>query len=224
MNGFAHIIQGSDVWGGHCSVPRHRHALAYAALVLAGGYEESGTFGRYRVRAGQVLLHRRFDAHLDRFGRGGARILNLLLDEEPAFGLGHVRDPDTLARLAEKDAPAAAETLAAQLQPLPAPVADWPDQLAQELQQDPQLRLDEWAERYGLAPATVSRGFGRVFATSPARYRAEARARCALAAITRGGESLAGIASAAGFADQAHMTRAIRALTGRPPGCWLRSN
>ncbi len=64
--------------------PRHRHASAYAALVLSGGYEECGTFGRYRVRPGQVLLHRRFDSHLNRFEPSGARLLNLPLAEEPA--------------------------------------------------------------------------------------------------------------------------------------------
>jgi AraC-like DNA-binding protein len=79
------------------------------------------------------------------------------------------------------------------------------------------------SECHGLTPATVSRGFARVFETSPAAFRAEARALRAFARITAGGRSLAGIAAVAGFADQAHMTRAIRALTGRPPGHWLRS-
>jgi transcriptional regulator GlxA family with amidase domain len=35
---------------------------------------------------------------------------------------------------------------------------------------------------------------------------------------------LARIAAEAGFADQAHMTRALGALTGRCPGHWRRSN
>jgi len=63
-----------------------------------------------------------------------------------------------------------------------------------------------------------------VFETSPAAFRAEARVHRALALMAAGGASLAGIAAGTGFADQAHMTRAIRALTGRPPGYWLRSN
>ena len=36
---------------------------------------------------------------------------------------------------------------------------DWPDLLAQELLAAPDLRLEDWAARHGLAPATLSRGF-----------------------------------------------------------------
>jgi AraC-like DNA-binding protein len=224
MSRFASIVQGRDTWNAHCRIPRHRHEPAYAAVVLAGAYQESGSRGRYRVGSGQVLLHRSFEAHVDRFESQGAHILNLLLDEEPLFELGFVRDPDAIARAAERDAAAAARGLREQLAPIEPPLADWPDLLARDLLEDPQLRLDEWAERHGLTPATVSRGFGKVFETSPAAFRAEARAHRAWAQMAAGGLSLAGIAAGTGFADQAHMTRAIRALTGRPPGHWLRSN
>jgi AraC-like DNA-binding protein len=218
------IAEGSETWTAHCSIPRHRHERAYAAVVLSGAYEESGSFGRYRVRAGHVLLHRAFDAHIDRFASSGAHILNLLLDVPPAFGLGVVADPDTIARVAEKDPVAALEALHETMAPIEPRPADWPDRLAYDLLDDPQLRLEVWAERHGLAAATVSRGFRTIFATSPAAFRAESRAQRALALITVGTASLAEIAAAAGFADQSHMTRAVRALTGQPPGYWLRSN
>lgn len=224
MSRFASIVEGRDTWSAHSSIPRHRHERAYAAIILSGGYQESGSRGRYRVGSGHVLFHRTFDAHLDRFESQGAQCLNLLLDEEPQFALGLVSDPDAIARAAETDAAAATRALREQLAPVAPRAADWPDLLARDLLEDPQLRLDEWAECHGLTPATVSRGFARVFETSPAAFRAEARAQHAFALITAGSRSLAGIATAAGFADQAHMTRAIRALTGRPPGHWLRSN
>ena len=224
MGGFASILQGNATWSAGCSIPRHRHARAYAALIISGGYEESGSFGRYRVRSGQALLHRAFDAHLDRFDPSGAQVLNLLLDEEPAFGWGSLADPDTIARVAEKDVGSAVDALNEQIEPLAPRPSDWPDVLARDLLENPQLRLGDWAERFGLAPATLSRGFGMVFATSPATFRAEARAQSALALLARGIPSLAEIAAAAGFADQSHMTRAIGALTGRPPGHWHRSN
>jgi AraC-like DNA-binding protein len=224
MSGFAPIAPGSDSWNAHCCIPRHRHQRAYAAVILSGGYEECGSRGRYRVHSGCVLLHRTFDAHLDRFDGHGAQILNVLLDEEPQFGLGAVADPDLIARTAGKDPTAAASALREQLVPIVPRTADWPDLLARDLLENPQLRLDGWAERYGLAPETLSRGFGKVFGTSPAAFRAEARTQGALALIEAGGASLAAVAASAGFADQAHMTRAVSALTGRPPGYWLRSN
>ena len=221
MNGLARAPTGYEVWAGLCTIPRHRHDGPYAALILRGAYEESGSYGRFRVQAGHVLLHRSFDAHLDRFEPSGARVLNLPLDEEPAFGLGWVGDPDTIARLAAIDLRAAREALKQQLQPAHMPVADWPDLLARDLLADPGVRLDEWAGRHHLAPATLSRGFARVFATSAAAFRAEARAQIALTQIATG-VALSDIAVTAGFSDQPHMTRAISALTGRPPGYWAR--
>ncbi len=224
VNGFTRTTSGSDTWSGHRCIPRHRHVEPYAALILAGGHEECGSFGRYRGHAGQVLLDRMFDAHLNRFGPSGAFILNLVLDVEPIFGFGSVTDPDAIARLAETDTIAATMVLKEQFQPLEPLRADWPDLLARDLLEDPACRLDAWAERHGLAPETLSRGFGRVFATSPAGFRAEARARGALAQIARGAAPLAAVAADGGFADQAHMTRAVTALTGRPPSYWLRSS
>jgi AraC-like DNA-binding protein len=219
MKGLARRTAGHEIWPGLHTIPRHRHNSAYAAVILSGGYEESGSYGRYRVQAGHVLLHRSFDAHLDRFERGGARVLNLPLDEEPVFGLGWIVDPDAIARLAATDLIVAREALKQQMLPASVSVDDWPDQLARDLLANPQLRLGGWAERHRLAPATLSRGFARVFATSAAAFRAEARAQIALALIATGAE-LSDIAVNAGFSDQPHMTRAITALTGRSPGYW----
>lgn len=224
MAAFARINPGSETWRARSGIPRHRHAAPYAAVVLAGGYEEAGTFGRYRVRAGHVLLHRRFDAHLDRFASSGARVLNLLLEAEPAFGLGRVPDPEAIERLAARDPHEARGALRQQLSSVPAPAEDWPDLLARDLLHDRQLRLEAWAARHGLSPETLSRGFGQVFATTPASFRLELRTRAALALIVERDTPLAAVAAASGFADQAHMTRAVTALTGRPPGYWLRSN
>jgi AraC-like DNA-binding protein len=219
---FRRITPGTERWTAHSEIPRHRHDQPYAALTLSGGYQESGTPGCYRARAGLVLLHRSFDAHLDRFGQGGARILNLPLGTEPRFGLGSVTDPDGIARLAQKDLTAAGEALREQLQPHSLPVADWPELLARDLSHAAPVCLSDWADRHGLAPETVSRGFRKVFGVAPARFGLEARTQQALGLIADGLAPLAAVAAAAGFADQAHMTRAVTALTGRPPGHWAR--
>lgn len=220
---FAEIRPGCETWRARTSVPRHRHASAYADLVLSGGFEESGSSGRFRVRAGDVLIHDRFHAHLDRFERRDTRILSFILPGVIAFPFGRVADVDAIARLSECDAPAVAELVDEQLIERPAPEEDWPDLLAKALLADPSLRLDRWADAHGLSAETLSRGFGRVFATTPAAFRVEARARKAFARITETTAPLAEIGVEAGFADQAHMTRAIKALTGASPHLW-RSN
>jgi AraC-like DNA-binding protein len=205
------------------SISRHRHAHGYAALIVSGGYEECGSLGRYLVSVGQVLLHRPFDAHLDRFGRTGARILSLPLRSQPGYGVGHVADPDRIVRTAAKDPIAATELLVEQLEPVTPKQADWPDLLASDLIGDPALQLRVWAREHGLAQESLARGFRKVFAIAPAAFRAEARAHSAWGEIGSAAP-LADIAASSGFADQAHMTRAIKELTGWAPGYWRRLN
>lgn len=201
-------------------LPRHRHDDGYMTLVLSGSYIEAGDAGRFSVRAGDLLIHRRFEAHRDTFRWGAADVLNLPLPHAiPAAGLARTSDPDAVARLAETDLGAAATLAVAGAAP-GRDEDDWPDLLAAALRRPAPVRVGEWARTHGLAAATVSRGFRQVFGTSPARYRAEARARLAWCDAAACRRSLADIAFELGFADQAHMTRCVAALTGRTPGRW----
>ena len=225
MTTFAHTSNGRESWGAHGSIPRHRHDRGYVAVILSGGYEECGNRGRFRVGPGDVLLHDAFDAHLDRFRAQGAQILNLVMDPPaPGTGIGCVADADSIARAAERDVAEAAACVREQLQETERGPEDWPDMLARDLLADPDCRLDAWARAHGLAAATVSRGFHKVFGTSPAAFRTETRTRRAYALIAGSAAPLVSIAVATGFADQAHLSRATRALTGAPPSAWRRSN
>lgn len=199
--------------------PRHRHRAAYAAIVLSGGYLEAGGAGRWTVEAGDVVVHPPFDAHLNHL-RGQAWVLNLTLDPltdlPPVF---RVDDLDGLERAWREDPHRAAGLLvpAATARPLD---QDWPDALAADLARDPGLNLGEWARKRGLSPSTVSRGFAATFGVSPARYRAERRALSAWRRLMTERAPLAELAVDCGYADQAHLTRAITALTGAPPSRW----
>ena len=227
MKAFARIVSGREEWHPNTRAPRHRHEQAYAAVVLAGSYEECGCVGRFRVGPGDVLLHARFDSHLDRFGHKGARILNLVDTgwSLQARNVAQVADADAIARTAETDPISASLQLHEQLIETTHSPGDWPDMLASDLLCDPQLTIGAWAAAHGLAAETVSRGFRRVFGLTPASFRAEARTRRALAGIIGSAESLASIAVVCGFADQAHMSRATKALTGQTPAYWQqRSN
>ena len=82
------------------------------------------------------------------------------------------------------------------------------------------MRIGDWAREHGLADATVSRGFSQVYGVSPSAFRAEVRGRLAWRRIVDAGQALTELAYELGFADQAHMTRAVRAITGKPPRAW----
>jgi AraC-like DNA-binding protein len=197
---------------------RHRHTQAYAALVLAGGYVEAGDRGRFYARPGQVLIHGAWESHMDAFSGAGARVLNLPLTGAVGFGVGAVDDPDAVARAAERNLAEAGALLRGTMRPLDAPLDDWPDLLAGALRRDPDTVVAVWSRTVGLAPATVSRGFRQAFGTSPRQYRAGQRALKAVEGLVTRADSLAALAADLGFVDQAHMTRAVSALTGLAPG------
>jgi len=226
MASFAQIIEGLQHVGGHARHPRHRHAMPYAAIVLRGGYEEAGERGRHRMREGDVLLHDAFDAHCDRFDDQACEILNLHLppDYVPPLAFAHVRDLDGVVRRAKRDTREAVSFLLSALEPAAARPNDWPDELVATLWADPHLRLGAWASAHRLSRESVSRTFARIWAVTPARFRADVRARKAWRSIVSSKLPLAALAAEAGFADQAHFTREILAVTGRTPGTWRRSN
>lgn len=199
-------------------LPRHCHREAFAAIVLGGGYVEAGDRGRLRVRPGDVVLHSGFESHLDQFAQTGADVLVLPFDVRARHdGLGRVADPDALMHLAERDVGEAARRLAQTIVFVDAGAADWPDRLARDLREDPDLGIEEWAECAGLCPESVSRGFRRAYGVAPVTFRARMRTLKALELLARG-DALADIAAVCGFADQAHMTRSVRDATGYAPG------
>jgi AraC-like DNA-binding protein len=198
---------------------RHAHEQAYAALVLSGGYEEAGDDGRFQVKAGDVIFHGQFEAHLDRFSKAGAVVLNLRLPPSCAYtpGIAAVADPDSIARVAERGCVDAIDLLLSVAVSRTPQAADWPDELAAALLQNPSLKLSQWGENKGIPPWTVSRGFALVFGISPEAFRARARARHAWRLIHDTPAPFASIAADLGFADQSHMTRSIKQLTGIGP-------
>lgn len=198
---------------------RHSHDLAYAAIVLSGSYEEAGDQGRFKVEAGDTVLHERFEAHINRFSGAGAVVLNLAIPVGTFFlpGSARIADPDSIVRLAEKSLGQAARLLLSSVVDRKLTHEDWPDELAADLIANPSLSLSRWSEGKGLRPWAVSRGFMQVFGICPAAFRARARSRHAWKAIVTREEPLAQIASNLGFADQAHMTRSVKQLTGMAP-------
>jgi len=204
---------------------RHCHNHAFVAVVLEGGYQEAGDEGRFDVGPGDVLIHHAFESHLGRIAARGARVL--VLDLPPALAAtahvrGHVRDPDRLVRLAARDRDAATAALGEDFVAAPPSALDWPDLLAGDLRRLDPFALSAWAESKGVRAETLSRGFRAAYGCTPKAYRADVRARAALAAIRTTPDALTAIAHRLHFTDQAHMTHAVARLTGATPGFWRR--
>jgi AraC-like DNA-binding protein len=218
--------------------PRHRHLEPYAILVLRGGFAQTSYAGRVRVGVGDLLVQPPLDCHANRLLSPGAEILRLPWpDVTDLGGVYPLPDPDAVARAAARDPHAAAELARSQVATRarfgrPANDAanhaanhaanDLPDLLAAALVAGTVPSLAAWAERAGVARETVARAFAAAYGVPARRFRAELRARAAWLAIVRTRDRLAAIAAATGFADQAHMTREIRTLTGASPAAGRR--
>jgi AraC-like DNA-binding protein len=207
----------------HLSLPRHRHAETYAAVVLSGGYHEAGDMGRRRVAYGDVVFHRAFEAHADIISSSGAELVNLPFARAYyVTSFARIADADEIVRQAERDVAAAGELLLLRAEPLGPEMLDWTDELAQDLREGVNIELRDWARRHGMAPETVSRGFRKAFGISPKRFRFEARIRAALRRLSASSESVTTIAADTGFADLAHLCRSVSEITGKSPGFWRR--
>jgi len=152
-------------------------------------------------------------------------VLNLRLPVGRSYvpGIAKVADPDSVVRVAERSCRDAVDLLLSIAMSEVTQPADWPDELAAALMQNPSLKLSQWGERNGIAPWTLSRGFALVFGHSPEAFRARTRAHHALKLIHDTQVPLASIAVELGFADQSHMTRNVKQLTGMGPRAWRSS-
>lgn len=199
----------------------HSHAEPYAALVLAGGYAESGDGGRFLAEPGHVVIHSPFSAHADQVSANGAVVVNLPLAIADSLTLrsGVVADPEGVLRRYAEDPSTLGEALRANLTPLPMS-DDLPDQLAAALERPEAVGIADWAVANAVSPRTITRHFTAAFEIAPAHYRWRARVRAAWRSLVTTDLPLITVAHDWGFADQAHMSRSIRHLTGRPPSWW----
>jgi AraC-like DNA-binding protein len=218
---FRSVIAGVETLSPGASMARHHHNEGYATIVLAGSLTEVSFAGRMCAEAGDVLLHGRFDCHLDKGGmKGPLQILRLPWPHDTIEGQFRVTDPDALARLAEIDPERASARLHEELRPVAARERYWVDELAEALRSGSDLPLQEWAEIRGLRPTTLSSVFHREFGVYPKRFRLESRTRLAWREIVRSTASLTEIALNLGFSDLPHLTRSVHLFTGRSPRDW----
>jgi AraC-like DNA-binding protein len=209
-------------FAGH--LPRHRHMNAYATIVLAGAFEQFSYAGRLKLQPGDVLINPTFDCHSNRMISPGTTLIRLPWRYEATFG-GVYRNLSigAIESAAARDAVEATGLLEEQLigkTHAPFPVQECSDKLAIDLGVNPGLRISGWAARQGLTREYAWRCFIRTFGVAPAQFRWELKARAALLKIASSNDSLSRIAADSGFADQPHMTRAIRLLTGGSPAQW----
>ncbi|WP_133500754.1 AraC family transcriptional regulator [Cognatilysobacter terrigena] len=198
-------------------LPVHRHAGAYAALVSDGAHVEIGLDGPRRCEPGLIVVHPALQAHGNRFGRHGARVLNAPLVGDVTPGV--FRAPSLIeARAVFVRAPERVGLLLAsctRVDDAGIDLPNWQREFVERLRDDA-LSIGDITAALDIAPAHASRAIAAAYGFSPQRLRREIRWQRALV-LLRSERPLAEVAIEAGFADQPHFTRTCREETGLAP-------
>lgn len=217
----------------------HRHHEPYLCIVLDGAYEESSPSRRLDLAAGALVAHEAGSAHANRFSARGGRCLNVTPTGRwrenglwDGWERGHVgaAPREVFARLRRELACAGQFGdlgVAAALFELlhragrahtAGTVPAWLRRVRDRLEDGARgVTLAELAADAGVHPSHLARAFRQWQGKSIGEYVRERRLDIVLDGLASGSAPLAELALAAGFADQAHMARAVRQATGQAP-------
>lgn len=227
------------------AVPTHQHEASYLTLLLEGAYEERGDDFQIRYEPYTLVFHSAGTVHEDEmFGSCKFFAVDLLprwdraiedLGGAPAhvFEL-HGGDPIWLALRLYREflsrGDAAEETVEALVYELCALIAHqntdgplepvWLTQVDEIIAERFSASIDiaAIAAGIGVHPSHLCRAFRRFRGHTVTDALLGARVQHVARRLVDSDEPLSAIASDAGFADQSHMTRVFKRLTGYPPG------
>ncbi|HEX6218931.1 MAG TPA: AraC family transcriptional regulator [Sphingomicrobium sp.] len=215
---------------------RHEHDRASFAILLAGSLVEVVEGQEHAAGPCQASLKPRKVVHADRYGPDGAVLLSFVFrcEETADEALGqtgwqwrNVRMASPMAVFDLRGAAAGGilddtlwDTLAATERPAPSTrPPEWLRWAKSELDSGERRRdIASLAAAAGVHRVHFTRQFARQYGLAPSSYRQRQMAGRALRAMVDLQASPAAAAFDAGFADQSHMTRAIRRTFGATPG------
>jgi AraC family transcriptional regulator len=227
-------------------LPWHEHERAYLSFPLSGGYEERHGAASCECSAGRAVFHPSGERHADRFVGEGASIFSVELDDASTEQLrdagivtdrridlqsaGTVRRAEVLLRLATHGdvvPPARLDAAAIELlASLPSRAAErvaprWMRCVIDALHASPRRpALSELASVAGVHPVHLARTFRQIQGCSIGNYVRKLRLDRAITLIESASMPLADVALTCGFADQSHLNREFRRITGVTPSRW----
>jgi AraC family transcriptional regulator len=226
------------------TIAPHSHERAYLSLAITGRYLEQVSGGTTVAESGTLILHPAGERHQNVFDAAGGRCLNVELspatldDVWPGRHLSRidrapVRAIGTAARIcrliADGDVFGLEDTVAQLLVEViggdrSAAATPWLCRAREAVHDHPAAitSLSALARSLGVHPVYLSRAYRAAFGRTMRHDLMESRVRQALRLLPDPSVTLAEVALAAGFADQSHLTRALREHLGWTPASWRR--
>ena len=221
---------------------KHEHDCGHICVVLGGGFIEREKHGWRDVGAGTVRVSGAATHDID-FGAGGATCLVMEFDAplslpRSARFIENDRRLAAIARGIEQAtcaADPASRILAKDLETeflaqvsrrlggKPGYPPPWLERIREMIHDNGGIvSVDALARQAGVHRVHLARTFNDHYGVSVTRYSRSVRARAALSLLVSSGHELSRSAVESGYADQSHLTREIRAMTGTTPAA-LRS-
>jgi AraC family transcriptional regulator len=225
------------------SLPSHSHVGATVSLLRRGSFIETSPTCSQDCRPFDLIVQPAGAAHWNQFGPLGATCFHIAFDphrldstrgdafNRPSYVRGGML-PSLIIRLEQELSLTdigSALALEAVIFEVLAQIVRWPTRdkvpafwLRQvrdliEGNVGSQLSLRKIADRVGMHPGHLARGFRRHYQCSVGEYLRKVRVEAAMRLIVQARMPLVEIATSLGFYDQSHFTRAFRMRTGTTP-------
>jgi AraC-like DNA-binding protein len=195
----------------------HRHDRPILAVLKRGSYVEHVLRGRFVVTHGLAVLNPPFAPHCDEIGIAGARVCNVIVGDRSgglfelprsACAPGWPHHPDEVTDALPDLKPVAMNRH-----------ESWIEHALHVLIGEGNAAAA--ARAVGLSREHFHRRFCKALRLTPGQFLREYKMTEALASL-RAGKPIAQVANDCGFADQSHMTRLVRLVTGFAPGRFQR--
>jgi len=235
------------------AIPAHRHQDEYQwCLTLVSGFEETSGDRTETCGPGSILVRPPDCVHADRFYATPGVCLNLFPRRMwlEAHGLASLTDSyrhqrtrraltlgQAIAeelRNGDSTAPLGIESLVIELLAsllrvdslVGAGRPRWLAAAVDQIEAEPsaELNLTTLADYAGISAGHLARAFRSAFGKPVGAYVRERRLARAARLLRESDESLAAIAAAVGFCDQAHFSRAFKTQTGATPAAFRREH
>jgi len=226
----------------------HVHSRPYFSILLHGSYREAYKGGVRECEPGTAVLHPSGEVHSDQFLDSGGRIFRFeIIDEEAdscfarqVWSAGELRNGRVrclAARLywechsLDCFSPLAAESLALEIiseatrnvfKEDKCVSPSWLVQAVELLHEalPDSLTVERIANVVGVHPVHLARVFRRRYGCSVGEFSRNWRVEVASRQLANSTSPIAEVAAAAGFADQSHLCRTLKAVSGLTPNAF----